>query len=57
MSSFKLPDTAAPPPDSFGEAGNTAATTIDTKQAAILSIEGLAMQYRILPVTLMRENC
>ncbi|GEP44977.1 hypothetical protein BGE01nite_42680 [Brevifollis gellanilyticus] len=31
--------------------------TIDARQAAIISIEGLALQHHILPVTLMRETC
>ena len=57
MSPLNLPDSALLPPESFGEASNPALTTIDSKHAAILSIEGLAMQYRILPVTLMRESC
>jgi type II secretory ATPase GspE/PulE/Tfp pilus assembly ATPase PilB-like protein len=57
MSSLILPDTAAPPSESFGEASNISSAIIDSKHAAILSIEGLAMQHRILPVTLMRESC
>ncbi len=30
---------------------------MDAKQSAILSIEGLALQYHLLPVTLLRESC
>src|SRR5687768_12059415 len=44
-------------PVSFGEASNPAGPTIDAKQAAILSIEGLALQYRLLPMNLVRESC
>ncbi|MDZ4289516.1 MAG: GspE/PulE family protein [Prosthecobacter sp.] len=46
-----------PAPNSFGEASNPAGPTIDAKQAAILSIEGLALQYGLLPVNLLRESC
>lgn len=42
---------------SFGDPSIPAAETIDTKHAAILSIEGLALQHRLLPVTLLRESC
>jgi type II secretory ATPase GspE/PulE/Tfp pilus assembly ATPase PilB-like protein len=44
-------------PVSFGETSNPVAPTIDAKQAAILSIEGLALQYRLLPLHLVRESC
>ncbi|HEY1083536.1 MAG TPA: GspE/PulE family protein [Prosthecobacter sp.] len=48
-----------PPPasQSFGEASNPPSTTIDARHAAILSIEGMALQHNMLPVTLMRESC
>ncbi|MBK8039306.1 MAG: type II/IV secretion system protein [Verrucomicrobiaceae bacterium] len=42
---------------SFGAAGNPPSATIDTRQAAILSIEGLALQYGMMPLTLLRESC
>ncbi len=48
---------AANTPKSFGDASNPATSTIDSKQAAILSIEGTALQYGLLPVTLVRESC
>jgi len=44
-------------PKSFGEAGNPSSGTIDARQAAILSIEGLALQHHLLPVNLLRESC
>ena len=44
-------------PKSFGAAGNPPSATIDTRQAAILSIEGLALQYGMMPLTLLRESC
>jgi type II secretory ATPase GspE/PulE/Tfp pilus assembly ATPase PilB-like protein len=46
-----------PGSNSFGEPSSLPAPTIDTRQASILSIEGLALQYSMLPVTLLRENC
>lgn len=49
-----------PPPSasqSFGEASSLPSATIDARQAAILSIEGLALQYNLLPVNLLRESC
>ncbi|MES2595431.1 MAG: GspE/PulE family protein [Verrucomicrobiota bacterium] len=51
----QLPD--APAAQSFGDASSPAPMTIDARQAAIISIEGLALQHHILPVTLMRETC
>ncbi len=45
---------------SFGSAGNSSNTIIDARQTAVLaiqSIEGLAVQYGMLPVTLLRESC
>lgn len=50
-----LPGQSASAP--FSGAGATAAAPMDARQAAILSIEGLALQHHILPVTLMRESC
>lgn len=49
-----------PSPKSFGGPGNTPNTIIDARQTAVLaiqSIEGLALQYGMLPVTLLRESC
>ncbi len=49
-----------PSPKSFGDPGNTPNTIIDARQTAVLaiqSIEGLALQYGMLPVTLLRESC
>ncbi|MBB5038203.1 GspE/PulE family protein [Prosthecobacter dejongeii] len=56
MSANLLP---SPPltPQSFGEVSNLPTATIDAKAAAILSIEGMALQYNLLPVTLLRESC
>ncbi|MFN7564439.1 MAG: hypothetical protein ACK5TH_21895, partial [Prosthecobacter sp.] len=53
-----------PPPQaskSFGSAGNSPGATIDAlqvdaRQAAILSLEGLALQYGMMPLTLLRES-
>lgn len=56
MSANLLPP-ATLTPQSFGEASNLPAATIDAKAAAILSIEGMALQYNLLPVTLLRESC
>jgi type II secretory ATPase GspE/PulE/Tfp pilus assembly ATPase PilB-like protein len=44
-------------PKSFGAASNPPNATIEARHAAILSIEGLALQYTMLPVTLLRESC
>lgn len=52
-----IPPPAALPPRSFGEASNLPTSTIEGRQAAILSIEGLALQHGLLPLTLMRESC
>ncbi|MCA1962514.1 MAG: GspE/PulE family protein [Prosthecobacter sp.] len=48
-------DTATSP--SFGGAGGSHAGSTESRQAAILSMEGLALQHRMLPITLMRESC
>lgn len=42
---------------SFGQASNSPSATIDAKQAAIISIEGMALQFNMLPVNLVRESC
>lgn len=47
-------------PKSFGAASNPPNATIEARQTAILaiqSIEGLALQHGMLPVTLLRESC
>lgn len=44
-------------PESFGNPSSPAQETIDTRQAAILSIEGLSLQFGMLPVNLLRESC
>lgn len=44
-------------PKSLGAAGSPPTGTIEARSASILSIEGLAIQYGLLPVTLMRESC
>ena len=47
-------------PKSFGAASNPPSATIEARQTAILaiqSIEGLALQHSMLPVTLLRESC
>jgi type II secretory ATPase GspE/PulE/Tfp pilus assembly ATPase PilB-like protein len=46
-----------PASQSFGEASNLPTTTIDARLAAIISIEGMALQNNMLPVNLMRESC
>ncbi|GAA5149828.1 hypothetical protein GCM10023213_48010 [Prosthecobacter algae] len=56
MSANLLPP-ATLTPQSFGEASNLPTATIDAKAAAILSIEGMALQYNLLPITLLRESC
>jgi type II secretory ATPase GspE/PulE/Tfp pilus assembly ATPase PilB-like protein len=48
---------ASQTPKSFGAASNPPNATIEARHAAILSIEGLALQYTMLPVTLLRESC
>jgi type II secretory ATPase GspE/PulE/Tfp pilus assembly ATPase PilB-like protein len=48
---------APPTPKSFGAASNLPSATIEARQAAILSIEGLALQHSMLPVNLLRESC
>lgn len=49
-----------PAPKSFGAASNPPNATIDARQTAMLaiqSIEGLALQHGMLPITLLRESC
>ena len=41
----------------FGDASIPPSESTDAKQSAILSIEGLALQHHLLPVTLLRESC
>ncbi|MFO1482363.1 MAG: GspE/PulE family protein [Verrucomicrobiaceae bacterium] len=48
---------ASPTTKSFGAASNPPNATIEARQTAILSIEGLALQHSMLPVTLLRESC
>ncbi|HCN78893.1 MAG TPA: hypothetical protein DIT13_17085 [Verrucomicrobiales bacterium] len=56
MSAVVLASTPASS-ENFGQSKIPPAATIDAKQAAILSIEGLALQYNMLPVNLLRESC
>ncbi len=44
-------------PDSFSNPSSPTEETIDTKRAAIISTEGLALQYGLLPLDLLRESC
>lgn len=44
-------------PKSFGAASNPPNGTIEARPTAILSIEGLAIQHGMLPITLLRESC
>lgn len=44
-------------PGSFGNEGNPAAPTVQHREAGILSLEGLALQNGLMPVTLVRETC
>lgn len=44
-------------PKSFGAASSPSAAIIDARQSAILSIEGMALQYGMIPLTLLRESC
>lgn len=44
-------------PKSFGGASNPPDANIQARLTSILSVEGLAMQYGMLPVTLLRESC
>lgn len=44
-------------PKSFGAASNPPDANIQAQLTSILSVEGLAMQYGMLPVTLLRESC
>jgi type II secretory ATPase GspE/PulE/Tfp pilus assembly ATPase PilB-like protein len=56
--SASLLQTPPPPAEkSFGDASNPPASTIDARHAAILSIEGLALQFGLVPVSLLRESC
>lgn len=52
-----LPTPLEHDPKSFGDPSIPPTETIDTKHAAILSIEGLALQHKLLPVILLRESC
>ncbi|MCX6854405.1 MAG: hypothetical protein NTV80_05815 [Verrucomicrobia bacterium] len=42
---------------SFGDASSPTPITKESKQSAILSIEGLALQHKLIPVHLVRESC
>ncbi len=44
-------------PKSFGAASNPPDANIQAKLTSIISVEGLAMQYGMMPVTLLRESC
>jgi type II secretory ATPase GspE/PulE/Tfp pilus assembly ATPase PilB-like protein len=44
-------------PNSFGAASSPPSGNTDAKAAAILSIEGLALQYGLMPLVLLRESC
>ncbi|MBL9130149.1 MAG: type II/IV secretion system protein [Verrucomicrobiaceae bacterium] len=46
-----------PAPGSFGSPSSPPNATIDTQAAAILSIEGLALQFGLMPLCLLRESC
>lgn len=48
---------ASPAPDSFGIPGNLSAPTVQPREAGIISLEGLALQNGLMPVTLLRESC
>jgi len=43
--------------ESLGLAGNPATPTVEPRETAILSVEGLALQNGLLPVELLRESC
>ncbi len=43
-------------PESFGTTGNPLQATVQ-KEAGIISLEGLALQNGLIPVTLLRESC
>lgn len=47
----------APASDSFGIAGNPSSPTVQPKETGIISLEGLALQNGLMPVTLLRESC
>ncbi len=53
--------TVTPPaestPQSFGDTSIPAPITNESKHSAILSIEGLALQHKLIPVNLLRESC
>lgn len=57
MSASLLQPPPAPSEKSFGDASNPPTSTIDARHAAILSIEGLALQFGLVPVNLLRESC
>lgn len=44
-------------PESFGDASSPQAQTVHTKETGILSLEGLALQNGVIPLTLLRESC
>jgi type II secretory ATPase GspE/PulE/Tfp pilus assembly ATPase PilB-like protein len=44
-------------PESFSDVSHSAASTIQTKEAGILSLEGVALQNGLIPVHLSRESC
>lgn len=48
-----------PPPvqESFGVAGNPSSPTVQPKETGIISLEGLALQNGLMPVTLLRDTC
>ncbi|MBK8095070.1 MAG: type II/IV secretion system protein [Verrucomicrobiaceae bacterium] len=54
---LNIPNTAQSASKSFGEASSPSAPNIDNRPAAILSIEGLALQHNMIPLTLLRESC
>ena len=60
MSALLQIPTNQPATKSFGAASNPPNTIVEARQSAILaiqSIEGLALQHGMLPVTLLRESC
>ncbi len=48
---------APPPTKPFGDPSSPPSGTIEAKAAAILSIEGLALQHGLIPLSLLRESC
>lgn len=43
--------------ESFGSAGNPSSSTVQPRETGIISLEGLALQNGLMPVTLLRESC